>query len=134
MPDEIERVVSNVSRRPTEDEPPLPSTFLPTRECARTQALEFHLKDVQYEDARVAHWIDGICDDCIKGLTQLGKPFKYAVTAAIMQKNGAGLNSASACYWDTVNDGNMQIRWPSDKNKDQNKTMVAIVTVFCSQL
>ena len=79
-------------------------------------------------------WTSNIVEQALKRLTALGKPFKYAVTAAIMQKNGAGLNSASACYWDTVNDGNMQIRWPSDKNKDQNKTMVAIVTVFCSQL
>jgi hypothetical protein len=31
------------------------------------------------------------------------QPFKYAVSAVIMQRNGAGMTSASSCYWDSGN-------------------------------
>ena len=42
---------------------------------------------------------------CLKRLTALNKPFKYVVTCVIMQKNGAGLHTASSCYWDNTTDG-----------------------------
>jgi hypothetical protein len=42
---------------------------------------------------------------CLKRLTGLNKPFKYVVTCVIMQKNGAGLHTASSCYWDNTTDG-----------------------------
>ena len=31
--------------------------------------------------------------------------FLYVVTCVIMQKNGAGLHTASSCYWDNSTDG-----------------------------
>lgn len=40
-----------------------------------------------------------------------------------MQKNGAGLHSASSCYWDNNTDGTCTVRW-------ENKTMYCIVSVF----
>jgi len=34
------------------------------------------------------------------------------VTSVIMQKNGAGLHTASSCYWDNTTDGEvLQIVW-----------------------
>lgn len=45
------------------------------------------------------------------------------VTCIIMQKNGAGLHTASTCFWDTKSDGSCSVRW-------DNATMHAIVTVF----
>lgn len=47
----------------------------------------------------------------------------YLVTCVIMQKNGAGLHTASSCFWDNTTDGSCTIRW-------ENKSMYAIVTVF----
>ena len=38
-------------------------------------------------------------------------------------KNGAGLHTASTCFWDTRSDGSCSVRW-------DNATMRAIVTVF----
>uniref|UniRef100_A0A1I8HCI0 Transmembrane protein 267 n=2 Tax=Macrostomum lignano TaxID=282301 RepID=A0A1I8HCI0_9PLAT len=38
-----------------------------------------------------------------------------------MQKNGAGLHTASSCYWDNQTDGSCTIKW-------ENKTMHVIVT------
>lgn len=57
-------------------------------------------------------------EQCLNHLTKLGKPFKYVgryfpfrqfyifpVTCVIMQKSGAGLHTASSCYWDSTTDG-----------------------------
>ena len=44
-------------------------------------------------------------ESCIKKLKDLNKPFKYIVTAVLMQKNGAGLHTATSCYWDNTTDG-----------------------------
>ena len=80
----------------------------------------------------------------MKRLKDLNKPFKYIVTAVIMQKNGAGLHTATSCFWDNTTDGDdscqascrsqltnaavlaagsATLRW-------ENKTMYCIVTVF----
>ena len=48
---------------------------------------------------------------------------QYVATAIIMQKTGAGLQSASSCYWDNQTDGSCTVRW-------ENKTMYCIVSVF----
>ena len=62
-------------------------------------------------------------ENSIKKLKELGKPFKYIVTAVLMQKNGAGLHTATSCFWDNQTDGSATLRW-------ENKTMYCIVTVF----
>ncbi len=40
-----------------------------------------------------------------------------------MQKNGAGLHTATSCYWDNTSDGSATVRW-------ENKTMYCVATVF----
>ena len=62
-------------------------------------------------------------ENSIKKLKELNKPFKYIVTAVLMQKNGAGLHTATSCFWDSTTDGSATLRW-------ENKTMYCIVTVF----
>ena len=44
-------------------------------------------------------------EEVLKGLVAMDKPFKYVVTCIMMQKNGAGLHTSAACYWDTSRDG-----------------------------
>ena len=40
------------------------------------------------------------------GLCYFDFPFSlFPVTSVIMQKNGAGLHTASSCYWDNTTDG-----------------------------
>eukprot|EP00396_MALV-II-16_sp_LP-1_P000389 gene389-433_t len=80
---------------------------------------------------QVPHWVNSICEDVMKRLNDGKKPFKYIVTCLIAQRNGAGIHTSNACYWDTVNDGILTYVWPKEKSKDQvNKTVQAIVTVF----
>jgi dynein light chain Tctex-type 1 len=77
----------------------------------------------------VPQWVNAICEGVVADLTALEKPFKYMVTCVIMQRNGAGIHTANSCFYDTVNDGMAQYKWPKEKQNDQ-KTMYCIVTVF----
>lgn len=78
--------------------------------------------------------MSNIVESSLNQLTKLGKPFKYIgmvtgnlndnntyvnlyvflkstllfvqpVTCIILQKNGAGLHTASSCFWDNTTDG-----------------------------
>ena len=62
-----------------------------------------------YMQAKVNQWTNGVVESCLAGLTKLQKPFKYIVTCVIMQKNGAGLHTASSCYWDNSTDGSSKV-------------------------
>ena len=88
------------------------------------------LKDKSYEEHLVPQWIDRICEESMTGLSELGKPFKYIVTAVIMQKTGAGIHSAAACFDHPETDGMYTVKWPPDKHKDHNRYLMCIVTVF----
>ncbi|KAM9798196.1 dynein light chain Tctex-type 1 [Neosynchiropus ocellatus] len=76
-----------------------------------------------YHHSRVNLWSTSIVQQCLSQLSKLGKPFKYIVTCVIMQKTGAGLQTASSCFWDNTTDGSCAVRW-------ENKSMYCIVTVF----
>ncbi|KAG8229070.1 hypothetical protein J437_LFUL005704 [Ladona fulva] len=76
-----------------------------------------------YQNSKVNQWTSTVVESCLSSLNKMQKPFKYVVTCTIMQKNGAGLHSASSCYWDDKSDGTCTVRW-------ENKTMYCIVSVF----
>jgi dynein light chain Tctex-type 1 len=87
------------------------------------EAIETTIGGNSYMHAKVNQWTNGVVESCLASLTKLQKPFKYIVTCVIMQKNGAGLHTASSCYWDNSTDGSCTVRW-------ENKTMYCIVSVF----
>ena len=61
---------------------------------------------------------------CAGSLPYLSRaPLPLAVTAVLLQKNGAGLHTATSCYWDNTTDGSATLRW-------ENKSMYCVVTVF----
>ncbi|KAL4661027.1 dynein light chain Tctex-type 1 [Arapaima gigas] len=76
-----------------------------------------------YQHSRVNQWSSSVVENCLGQLTKLGKPFKYIVTCIIMQKSGAGLQTATSCFWDSTTDGTCTVRW-------ENKSMYCIVSVF----
>jgi len=99
------------------------------RICAET--LDGYLKEHQYAEEMVPHWINGICETVMSKLNDSKKPFKYVVSCLIMQRNGAGVHTATSCFWDAGNDGVFTYVWPREKSKDVvNKSMYCIVTVF----
>ena len=87
------------------------------------ESIEGSIGGNAYQQNKVNQWTSSVVEQCLNQLTKLGKPFKYIVTCVIMQKNGAGLHTASSCYWDNSSDGSCTVRW-------ENKTMYCIVSVF----
>ena len=61
--------------------------------------------DMYFQPDRVNYWCQQIMDQCLKEFHKMGKTFKYIITCFIMQRNGAGYQSANTCYWDTKSDG-----------------------------
>ena len=94
------------------------------------RSIEAHLQAQDYEETKVARWVDGINETCMLGLAELGKPFKYIVTCAIAQKNGAGMHVSNCAYWDSTCDGSVTVKWPGDKAREQNRTLYCVVSVF----
>lgn len=76
-----------------------------------------------YNSKEVQNWVNSISDNVIKSMTDYNKNFKFMVTCIIMQKNDAGLNVASTCYWNSQVDGYCTVKW-------ENNTMFCIVNVF----
>ncbi|KAH8867829.1 Dynein light chain Tctex-type 1, partial [Schistosoma japonicum] len=86
-------------------------------------SIESVVGSSSYSHSKVQQWTSSVIEQCLSHLTKLGKPFKYIVTCVIMQKSGAGLHTASSCYWDSSTDGSCTVKW-------ENKSMYFIVTVF----
>jgi len=87
------------------------------------ESIEMTIGGNAYQHNKVNGWTSNVVEQCLNALTKLQRPFKYIVTAVIMQKNGAGLHTASSCYWDNSTDGSCTLRW-------ENKSMYCIVSVF----
>ncbi|TEA25030.1 hypothetical protein DBR06_SOUSAS6510067 [Sousa chinensis] len=87
------------------------------------EAIERAIGGNTYQHSKVNQWTTNVVEQTLSQLTKLGKPFKYIVTCVIMQKNGAGLHTASSCFWDSSTDGTCTVRW-------ENKTMYCIVSAF----
>ncbi|KAM9703604.1 dynein light chain Tctex-type 1 [Menidia menidia] len=87
------------------------------------ESVEVTIGANAYQHSRVNQWSTGVVEQCLSQLSKLGKPFKYIVTCIIMQKNGAGLQTSSTCFWDNTTDGSCAVRW-------ENKSMYCIVNVF----
>ncbi|KAL6459519.1 hypothetical protein SRHO_G00000140 [Serrasalmus rhombeus] len=87
------------------------------------EAVEGAIGGNAYQHSRVNQWTNNVVEQCLSQLSKLGKPFKYIVTCIIMQKNGAGLQTACSCFWDNTTDGSCTVRW-------ENKSMYCIVSVF----
>ncbi|XP_062267987.1 dynein light chain Tctex-type 1-like [Platichthys flesus] len=87
------------------------------------ESVEAAIGGNTFQHSRVNQWTTSVLEHCLNQLKKLGKPFKYIVTCIIMQKNGAGLQIASTCFWDNSTDGSCLVRW-------ENKSMYCIVSVF----
>lgn len=48
------------------------------------EAIEKVLGNEIYNEARVRHWINEICENVMRSLHEAHKPFKYMVTCLIM--------------------------------------------------
>ncbi|XP_046403636.1 dynein light chain Tctex-type-like [Ischnura elegans] len=86
------------------------------------ESIEYVLKEKDYEKEKVKSWAHDIGERCLQGIAALEKPFKFIVEVSIMQRNGAGFHSSTACYWEATQDGISSLRW-------DNETMHCILNV-----
>jgi dynein light chain Tctex-type 1 len=86
-------------------------------------ALQSTLSEQEYSQEKLNQWSNQVIDNTLKGLAGMGRPFKYAISCILMQKNGAPLHTAAGAFWDTKKDGICKVPW-------ENSTMHCIVTVF----
>ena len=110
--------LTRASSRPRRRRPPLPPHPPQVK-----NAITSTLGEASYIPKKVNDWINTIVDSCLKELQSLNRPYKYIVTCIIMQKNGAGLDTASSLWFDTQKDGKVVVPW-------ENATMHVICTVF----
>ncbi|KAJ8409872.1 hypothetical protein AAFF_G00209130 [Aldrovandia affinis] len=87
------------------------------------ECIEGIIGGVDYNQSTVNQWTASIVEQSLTQLVKQGKPFKYIVNCAVMQKSGAGLHTANSSYWDTATDGSCTVRW-------ENRTMYCVVNVF----
>mmetsp|Transcript_28386 Transcript_28386/g.87827 ORF Transcript_28386/g.87827 Transcript_28386/m.87827 type:complete len:124 (-) Transcript_28386:638-1009(-) len=106
--------------------------FIPEQvEPLLTTALASVLANEVYDEAKVASWIDSVCDKSMEALVSLNKPFKYIVTCIMLQKNGAGIHTGQSCFWDISNDNCARVAYPlANKREVQDSRMYCIVTCF----
>uniref|UniRef100_A0A803SLA5 Dynein light chain Tctex-type 3 n=1 Tax=Anolis carolinensis TaxID=28377 RepID=A0A803SLA5_ANOCA len=68
------------------------------------ECIEGVLGKADYNHDSINQWTAAIVEQSLSHLVKLGKTYKYIVTCAVMQKCGAGLHTASSCFWDTTTD------------------------------
>mmetsp|Transcript_3786 Transcript_3786/g.6668 ORF Transcript_3786/g.6668 Transcript_3786/m.6668 type:complete len:117 (-) Transcript_3786:657-1007(-) len=78
------------------------------------ESMKTTLSSVQWNAKKVDGWTSNIVEHCLKRLAEMKKPFKYIVTAIVMQKTGAGLHSAFTAYWDNSADGICSVPYEND--------------------
>jgi dynein light chain Tctex-type 1 len=84
--------------------------------------VEGVLKEEVYDDEKTQQWIDTICDGCMKVLVDQNKPFKYTVSALIMQRNGAGVHHIHTSSWDAANDNAIRVIYPPPGQREQKES------------
>ena len=78
---------------------------------------------VRWNPKKVDGWTKDIIEFTLKSLAELKKPYKFIVTATIMQKTGGGLSAAFSAVWDNSRDGTFSM-------KNENDTLMCITTVY----
>jgi dynein light chain Tctex-type 1 len=85
------------------------------------------LGDKEYTASEAQQWSTKLSEQLILELKELSGAFKFCVTCVIMQRLEAGLHISSTCYWDTMADGSLTVRWDS-------KSMYCIINIFALAL
>ena len=93
------------------------------------------LKEAMWDEMKVPHWINQICEQITEKLVKMQRPYKFVVTCLLMQKAGANCHSSISLQWETPVDGVVAFIYPSTtRAKDaQNKTIQCLVQVFCTK-
>ena len=64
------------------------------------ESIEGVLKEAVFDDRKVDQWINEICEETMRKLSESTKPYKYIITCTITQKTNAGLHVTSSLLWE----------------------------------
>lgn len=90
-------------------------------------ALSSVLSDAQWDSDKANTLTTQIIEHVLKALATLARPYKFAVTVVLQQRNGAGTHFASSSRWDSRRDSSVAVPFES-------QTIQAMVTVFAVSL
>ena len=68
------------------------------------ETAEEVLKDETWDEIKVPHLINQICEQTTKKLITLGKPYKFVVTC-VMQQRGGSSHATNSCHQENTTDG-----------------------------
>ena len=91
------------------------------------ELLEKVIGNEPYKHSDVGAWNNEIVNGVINQLANNDPDVKYIVTCTVVQKNGAGLNSSTTCYWNNARDQWYVVRW-------ENKYLHCLVHIYCITL
>lgn len=99
-------------------------------------AIDQFMVGKQYSEKNVPLWINDICEDVIKKLVGLQKPYKYMTNCTIMQKNGAGCVMSHNSFWDSGADLSASMIWPNKQTKAEQmkSTIQCVIAVYAISL
>ena len=85
----------------------------------------------EWDEKKVEGWVNGICEKAMEGLIVLGLPYKWTVTATVLQKFPKFMAVASSVSWENNSDGAETVLWPPIKRKDTwSMTVMAVVQIY----
>mmetsp|Transcript_3771 Transcript_3771/g.9459 ORF Transcript_3771/g.9459 Transcript_3771/m.9459 type:complete len:136 (-) Transcript_3771:178-585(-) len=111
------------------------------------QVLQNILGPTPFLQAKMGMWTTTIIENVLKELKEIndesakagqqddeemGQLWKFIVTCHIQQKTGAGMSSATCCYWDNENDGHFSVSFDNTgfDEKVGTDAIEAAVTVY----
>lgn len=90
---------------------------------AVTAAVRGTIGDNVYSHARTEQWTNAIVENLVMRLVSIDRDYKYVTTCMIVQKSGAGMRSATSCFWNAETDHGHSITM-------EHGEMYVITTIF----
>jgi dynein light chain Tctex-type 1 len=79
--------------------------------------------DMRYSHTLTEQWTNTIVENLVRQLVAIDRDYKYVTTCMIVQKSGAGMRSATSCFWNAETDHGHSITM-------EHGDMYVITTVF----
>jgi dynein light chain Tctex-type 1 len=86
-------------------------------------AVQATIGDKLYSHAHTEQWTNAIVEMLVMRLVSIDRDYKYVTTCMIVQKTGAGMRSATSCFWNAETDHGHSITM-------EHGDMYVITTIF----
>ena len=89
------------------------------------------LENASWDEKMVPLWKNEIIEKVMRQLVDMKLPYKFIVTAMLVQKTDKNLTSACSVTWENNCDGIESFLYPPTRNKDSfNKTIQCLIVVM----